>query len=213
MTQQGTLRAIEAELETVRTQLAPGVQAFLASLSSGANLSANYGSGSGARPASASRSPSITPPRSPSSSITLPPPMSSSVAPAPAHARQPSSSSTPTPSNPSSRPLTRPSNPSYNRQQPQQQQPPSPTYPAYPSFPPQQQQPPSPPSNSIPQKQQHAHLSEMLLQALLRLDAILPEAGADWTDVRAARKGAVKEVQGLLDVLDDGWRGGKGPSL
>lgn len=53
-------------------------------------------------------------------------------------------------------------------------------------------------------KQKHRYLSETLLQSLLRLDAILPESG--WADVRAARKGAVKEVQGLLDQLDDGWR-------
>jgi len=53
-------------------------------------------------------------------------------------------------------------------------------------------------------KATHAQLGELLLQALLRLDAIAPESG--WTEVRSARKGAVKEVQGLLDLLDDGWR-------
>jgi len=53
-------------------------------------------------------------------------------------------------------------------------------------------------------KATHARLGELLLQALLRLDAITPESG--WTEVRSARKGAVKEVQGLLDLLDDGWR-------
>jgi hypothetical protein len=53
-------------------------------------------------------------------------------------------------------------------------------------------------------KTAHAQLGELLLQALLRLDAITPESS--WNEVRSARKGAVKEVQGLLDRLDDGWR-------
>ena len=53
-------------------------------------------------------------------------------------------------------------------------------------------------------KTTHAQLGELLLQALLRLDAIMPESS--WNEVRSARKGAVKEVQGLLDLLDDGWR-------
>lgn len=53
-------------------------------------------------------------------------------------------------------------------------------------------------------KTTHAQLGELLLQALLRLDAITPESS--WAGVRSARKGAVKEVQGLLDRLDDGWR-------
>jgi len=56
-------------------------------------------------------------------------------------------------------------------------------------------------------KQTHTRLAELLLQSLLRLDAILPEG--DWVDVRSARKGAVKEVQGLLDQLDEGWRQAK----
>ena len=55
---------------------------------------------------------------------------------------------------------------------------------------------------------EHARLSELLLQALLRLDAI--SADGAWDDARAERKGAVKEVQALLDRLDDGW--GKRPS-
>lgn len=53
-------------------------------------------------------------------------------------------------------------------------------------------------------KQTHTRLAELLLQSLLRLDAILPEG--DWVEVRSARKGAVKEVQGILDRLDDGWK-------
>ncbi|KAF9503772.1 hypothetical protein BS47DRAFT_1322788 [Hydnum rufescens UP504] len=50
--------------------------------------------------------------------------------------------------------------------------------------------------------QTHAYLSEMLLQSLLRLDAIVPEG--EWLEVRSARKEAVKEVQSILDRLDDG---------
>lgn len=53
-------------------------------------------------------------------------------------------------------------------------------------------------------KRRHTRLAELLLQSLLRLDSILPDG--EWTEVRSARKGAVKEVQGLLDRLDDGWR-------
>jgi len=53
-------------------------------------------------------------------------------------------------------------------------------------------------------KTTHARLGELLLQALLRLDAITPES--DWAEVRSTRKSAVKEVQGLLDQLDNGWR-------
>ncbi|KAF8332705.1 uncharacterized protein EI90DRAFT_2918235 [Cantharellus anzutake] len=73
---------------------------------------------------------------------------------------------------------------------------------------------PSSPSPSIPAatlhlnhndpKQTHRVLGELLLQSLLRLDAITPESG--WSEVRSARKGAVNEVQGLLDRLDEGWR-------
>ncbi|OCH90267.1 hypothetical protein OBBRIDRAFT_731158 [Obba rivulosa] len=55
---------------------------------------------------------------------------------------------------------------------------------------------------------EHARLSELLLQALLRLDAVgLAGAGGDgWGEARAARKGAVKEVQAVLDRLDGAWR-------
>lgn len=46
-------------------------------------------------------------------------------------------------------------------------------------------------------------LAELLLQALLRLDAVVPEA--TWEDARRERKDAVKEVQSMLDRLDDAW--------
>ncbi len=51
---------------------------------------------------------------------------------------------------------------------------------------------------------EHARLGELLLQSLLRLDAI--NAEGEWEVARRERKGAVKEVQGLLDRLDGGWR-------
>ncbi|KAH9892907.1 hypothetical protein C8Q73DRAFT_77011 [Cubamyces lactineus] len=54
-------------------------------------------------------------------------------------------------------------------------------------------------------EQEHLRLGELLLQSLLRLDAI--NAEGEWEDARRERKGAVKEVQGLLDRLDGGWRG------
>lgn len=44
----------------------------------------------------------------------------------------------------------------------------------------------------------------MLLQSLLRLDAI--NAEGEWEEARRERKLAVKEVQSLLDRLDGGWR-------
>ena len=43
----------------------------------------------------------------------------------------------------------------------------------------------------------------MLLQALLRLDAIAPEQ--EWAIARSDRKAAVKELQSLLDQLDNEW--------
>ncbi|RPD78198.1 hypothetical protein L226DRAFT_285558 [Lentinus tigrinus ALCF2SS1-7] len=52
--------------------------------------------------------------------------------------------------------------------------------------------------------QEHVRLGELLLQSLLRLDAISAEG--DWEVARRERKGAVKEVQALLDRLDGGWR-------
>ncbi|KAL4074230.1 hypothetical protein V8B97DRAFT_1931338 [Scleroderma yunnanense] len=50
----------------------------------------------------------------------------------------------------------------------------------------------------------HTRLSELLLQSLLRLDA-LHLSGADWPDARQQRKAAVREVQGVLDRLDNAW--------
>lgn len=50
----------------------------------------------------------------------------------------------------------------------------------------------------------HSRLSELLLQSLLRLDALhLP--GADWPEARQQRKVAVREVQSVLDRLDNAW--------
>ncbi|KAG9006765.1 hypothetical protein FRB94_000449 [Tulasnella sp. JGI-2019a] len=53
-------------------------------------------------------------------------------------------------------------------------------------------------------RQEHTRLGEMLLQSLLRLDALSPES--EWADARKERKMAVKEVQGLLDQLDAAWK-------
>ncbi|KAI0743746.1 hypothetical protein C8Q80DRAFT_1182948 [Daedaleopsis nitida] len=53
-------------------------------------------------------------------------------------------------------------------------------------------------------EQEHVRLGELLLQSLLRLDAIAAEG--EWEVARRERKGAVKEVQALLDRLDGGWR-------
>ncbi|PCH43812.1 hypothetical protein WOLCODRAFT_138605 [Wolfiporia cocos MD-104 SS10] len=52
--------------------------------------------------------------------------------------------------------------------------------------------------------QEHVRLAELLLQSLLRLDAIT--ADSEWEEARRERKGAVREVQALLDRLDGGWR-------
>ncbi|KZV81626.1 hypothetical protein EXIGLDRAFT_685811 [Exidia glandulosa HHB12029] len=52
--------------------------------------------------------------------------------------------------------------------------------------------------------QEHKRLDELLLQSLLRLDAITPDGA--WEDARRERKLAVREVQGLLDKLDAGWK-------
>jgi len=56
-----------------------------------------------------------------------------------------------------------------------------------------------------PKTQEHNRLSELLLQSLLRLDAI--QTDGTWEAARLERKGAVKEVQGLLERLDGGWVG------
>ncbi|KAI0073373.1 hypothetical protein K474DRAFT_1700380 [Panus rudis PR-1116 ss-1] len=60
------------------------------------------------------------------------------------------------------------------------------------------------PARSENPEKEHARLGEMLLQSLLRLDAI--NAEGEWEQARSERKGAVKEVQGLLDKLDVGWK-------
>ncbi|EIM82742.1 uncharacterized protein STEHIDRAFT_170950 [Stereum hirsutum FP-91666 SS1] len=72
----------------------------------------------------------------------------------------------------------------------------------------------TPPSTSHPSNSQqptkqtlefeHTRLGELLLQALLKLDAVSFEGG--WEDARRERKEAVRVVQGLLDRLDGGWR-------
>src|SRR6266702_2864555 len=51
---------------------------------------------------------------------------------------------------------------------------------------------------------EHTRLGELLLQALLRLDAITIDS--TWIEARRERKGAVRAVQGVLDRLDNGWR-------
>jgi len=50
---------------------------------------------------------------------------------------------------------------------------------------------------------EHNRIAELLLQALLRVDGIAPEH--DWDSARAQRKAAVKEIQCLLDQIDDAW--------
>lgn len=62
-------------------------------------------------------------------------------------------------------------------------------------------------SLSTGQEQEHVRLGEILLQSLLRLDAIITEG--EWLDARKERKGAVKEVQSLLDRLDGAWKKAK----
>ncbi|KAG9050718.1 hypothetical protein FS837_003056 [Tulasnella sp. UAMH 9824] len=54
-------------------------------------------------------------------------------------------------------------------------------------------------------KQEHTRLGELLLQSLLRLDALTPQS--EWVEARSARKTAVKEVQNLLSQLDGAWKG------
>ena len=50
---------------------------------------------------------------------------------------------------------------------------------------------------------EHSRIAELLLQALLRVDGIVPER--DWNTARADRRAAVKHIQGLLDQLDAAW--------
>ena len=59
-------------------------------------------------------------------------------------------------------------------------------------------------SSKVDLTQEHTRLGELLLQSLLRLDAI--NAEGEWEEARKERKSAVREVQGLLDRLDGGWR-------
>lgn len=66
------------------------------------------------------------------------------------------------------------------------------------------QAPHLPPPNPTPTSSDHTRLSELLLQSLLRLDA-MHLAGSDWPEARAERKAAVREVQGVLDRLDGAW--------
>lgn len=68
--------------------------------------------------------------------------------------------------------------------------------------------------HSSPSPKEHARLSELLLQSLLRLDGLAMITDGAWEDARRQRKDAVKEVQSLLDTLDasestprgDDWR-------
>ncbi|KAG1832494.1 hypothetical protein EV424DRAFT_1368958 [Suillus variegatus] len=60
------------------------------------------------------------------------------------------------------------------------------------------------PPHPTPTSSDHTRLSELLLQSLLRLDA-MHLAGSDWPEARAERKAAVREVQGVLDRLDGAW--------
>ncbi|KAG6918539.1 hypothetical protein DXG01_013629 [Tephrocybe rancida] len=52
-------------------------------------------------------------------------------------------------------------------------------------------------------KKEHARLGELLLQSLLRLDGIVTEPS--WEQARKERKDAVREVQDMLDRLDNAW--------
>ncbi|KAJ7497449.1 BAG domain-containing protein [Mycena latifolia] len=58
----------------------------------------------------------------------------------------------------------------------------------------------SAPGHPNPKTKEHIRLSELLLQSLLRLDAITTDG--EWEAARRERKAAVKEVQALLDSLD-----------
>jgi hypothetical protein len=52
-------------------------------------------------------------------------------------------------------------------------------------------------AKQTPRPKEHIRLSELLLQSLLRLDAIVTDG--EWDTARKERKAAVKEVQALLD--------------
>jgi hypothetical protein len=47
---------------------------------------------------------------------------------------------------------------------------------------------------------EHRRLGELLLQSLLRLDALSPES--HWSEARSQRKQAVKDIQAMLTELD-----------
>lgn len=94
----------------------------------------------------------------------------------------------------------------------------APAYPA-PTAPPTQYSAPAPapPTTTATRTQppsketlefEHTRLGELLLQALLKLDAVSFEGG--WEEARRERKEAVRVVQRLLDRLDGGWRERKG---
>lgn len=76
------------------------------------------------------------------------------------------------------------------------------------------QEPPSPPQVQHTHdelKQEHTRLGELLLQSLLRLDAIIPDS--EWEEARKARKAAVKQVQANLDHLDATWKNAQSSGL
>lgn len=68
---------------------------------------------------------------------------------------------------------------------------------------------PKPTSSPVDVDMEHRRLGEEFLQALLRLDTLTLDG--TWTAARAARKGAIKSVQQLLDQLDSAWRERKQP--
>lgn len=54
---------------------------------------------------------------------------------------------------------------------------------------------------------EHRRLGELLLQSLLRLDALSPET--HWTEARTRRKQAVKQIQAMLSELDKSAEDGR----
>jgi len=51
---------------------------------------------------------------------------------------------------------------------------------------------------------EHKRIGELLLQSLLRLDALTPDG--QWAEARSERKKAVKIIQNMLDELDANWK-------
>ncbi|EJU04314.1 hypothetical protein DACRYDRAFT_48216 [Dacryopinax primogenitus] len=49
----------------------------------------------------------------------------------------------------------------------------------------------------------HTRLGELILQVLLRLDALMVEG---WEEARKERRAAVKHAQDMLNRLDEGWK-------